>query len=65
MSFYFLVVLFVTFAASGLQYSVLGSVWPIVYRDFGVALSLVGYINMIIAAGRVTASIFTDRLVGR
>lgn len=65
MSFYFLVVLFVTFAASGLQYSVLGSVWPIVYRDFGVALSWIGYINMIIAAGRVTASIYTDRLVGR
>ena len=42
MSLYFLIVLFITFAASGLQYSVLGSVWPIVYRDFGVALSLVG-----------------------
>lgn len=65
MSLYFLIVLFITFAASGLQYSVLGSVWPIVYRDFGVALSLVGYVNMIIAAGRVVASVYTDRLVGK
>lgn len=65
MSLYFLIVLFITFGRLGLQYSVLGSVWPIVYRDFGVALSLVGYVNMIIAAGRVVASVYTDRLVGK
>lgn len=65
MSLYFLIVLFLAFAASGLQNSVLGSAWPIVHRDFGAALSLAGYVNMVIAAGRVAANVYTDRLVGR
>lgn len=65
MPFYLLVVVFVGFTAAALQYSVLGSVWPLVYEDFGAALSFVGYINMILALGRVTASLSTDSLVRR
>lgn len=65
MAVYFLITLFVAYTASGLQSSVLGAAWPVAYQDLGVGLSMLSYVNMIVAGGRIVAGLSTDRIVRR
>lgn len=63
MSLWFLILFFITFGASGIHTSVLGTAWPVMYEELGTVLSVAGYINMIKALGRVFGGFGTDRFV--
>ena len=48
-----LAVIYIAFISLGLPDALLGSAWPVMYREFGVSVSYAGIISMIIAFGTV------------
>lgn len=57
-----LAVIYLAFISLGLPDSLLGSAWPIMYREFSVPLSSVGIVTVIIALGTIISSLQSDRL---
>lgn len=57
-----LAVIYLAFISLGLPDSLLGSAWPIMYKEFSVPLSAVGLITIIIALGTIISSLQSDRL---
>ncbi len=57
-----LAIIYLSFISLGLPDALLGSAWPIMYREFGVPLSYAGIIAMIISAWTVISSLLSDRL---
>ena len=57
-----LAIIYVSFISLGLPDSLLGSVWPTVYREFQVPISYAGIVSMIIAVGTIISSLQSDRL---
>lgn len=57
-----LAIIYLAFISLGLPDSLLGSAWPIMYREFSVPVSYAGGISMIIAAGTIVSSLQCDRL---
>lgn len=57
-----LAIIYLAFISLGLPDALLGSAWPIMYREFSVPVSYMGIISMIIASGTVISSLMSDRL---
>ncbi len=57
-----LIIIYIAFISLGLPDSLLGSAWPSVYMDFGVPISYIGIISMIIAMGTIISSLQSDNL---
>ncbi len=57
-----LAVIYLSFISLGLPDALLGSAWPSMYGEFGVAISYAGIISMIIALGTIISSLLSDRL---
>ena len=57
-----LAIIYIAFISLGLPDSLLGSAWPSMYPEFGVPVSYMGIISMIIAFGTVISSLMSDRL---
>ena len=55
-------IIYVAFISLGLPDSLLGSAWPSMYPQLGVPVSYAGIISMIISAGTIVSSFFSDRL---
>lgn len=58
-----LVIIYIAFISLGLPDSLLGSAWPTMYGELGVAVSYAGLVSMIIAGGTIVSSLFSDRLI--
>lgn len=58
-----LVIIYIAFISLGLPDSILGSAWPSMYKGFDVPISYAGIISMIIAAGTIISSFFSDKLI--
>ncbi|MCL1959307.1 MAG: MFS transporter [Spirochaetes bacterium] len=65
MSTLLLVIIYLSFISLGLPDSLLGSAWPSMYGGLNVPLHYAGYISMIIAAGTVISSFFSERIIRR
>ena len=57
-----LVIIYLAFISLGLPDSLLGAAWPTMHLEFGVPVSWAGAVSMIIAAGTIVSSLFSDRL---
>ena len=57
-----LAVIYLAFISLGLPDSLLGSAWPAKHAAVGAPLSAMGIVSMIIAAGTVVSSLFSDFL---
>ncbi len=55
-------IIYLAFISLGLPDSLLGSAWPSMYTTMNVPISYAGIVSMIIAAGTIISSLFTDRL---
>ena len=55
-------IIYLAFISLGLPDSLLGSAWPVIYRELEVSVSFSGIIFMIIALGTVVSSLLSDRL---
>ena len=60
-----LIMIYMAFISLGLPDSLLGSAWPIMYRDLNVPLSWSGIIFIIVSCGTVISSLNSDRLTKR
>ncbi len=57
------VVIFISFIGVGLPDSVFGTAWPLIYREFGLQISLGGYITATVSVGTVISSLLSTRLI--
>ena len=57
-----LAIIYVAFISLGLPDSLLGSAWPVMFGDLSVPVSFAGIISMIISAGTIFSSLFSDKL---
>jgi len=57
-----LVIILATFASSSLQFSLLGSAWPVIHGDLGVPIGNAGIIAMISSASAITGAFFSDKI---
>ena len=60
-----LVIIYIAFISLGLPDSVLGSAWPIMYREMNVPVSYAGIVSMIISACTIVSSMNINRVVAR
>ncbi len=60
-----LIIIYIAFISLGLPDSLLGSAWPVMYKQFDVPLSYAGIVTMIIAGGTIVSSLLSDRLTRR
>lgn len=57
-----LAIIYMSFISLGLPDSLLGSAWPVIYKEFNVPLSWSGIVFMIISAGTIISSLQSDRI---
>lgn len=57
--------IYLAFISLGLPDSLLGSAWPTIRMDFGVPLSYMGLVSMIIAGGTIISGLMSERLTRR
>ena len=57
-----LAVIYLAFISLGLPDSLLGSAWPTIRVDFGVPLSYMGFVSMIISGGTIISGLMSERL---
>lgn len=57
-----LVVIYISFIAVGLPDALLGVVWPAIYTEFSLPISVNGYISMVVSGCTVVASLFSAKL---
>ena len=57
-----LAIIYIAFISLGLPDSLLGSAWPVMYKQLDVPISAAGIVTMIIAGGTIISSLLSDRL---
>ncbi|MDR2708578.1 MAG: MFS transporter, partial [Elusimicrobiota bacterium] len=60
-----LIIIYLSFISLGLPDSLLGSAWPSMYNSLNVPLNYAGFISMIITAGTIISSIFSEKITKR
>ncbi len=60
-----LIVIFISFIGVGLPDSVFGTAWPAIYRDFGLPISMAGYISSAVSIGTIISSLLSAKLINR
>lgn len=58
-----LVVIFILFIGVGLPDSLLGAAWPAIYTEFGLPISLAGYLSSTVSLFTVISSLLSARLI--
>lgn len=54
--------IYLAFISLGLPDSLLGSAWPSMQEIFGVPISYMGFVSMVISGGTIFSSLFSERL---
>lgn len=57
-----LAIIYLAFISLGLPDSLLGSAWPVMYKELNAPLSYAGVISMIISIGTIISSLFSDKI---
>lgn len=60
-----LIVIFICFIGVGLPDSVLGSAWPVIYKELNLPISLAGYISATISACTIVSSLISAKVIKR
>lgn len=60
-----LVLIYISFISLGLPDAVLGSAWPLVSEEFGVPISNMGIVTIIISAGTIISSLNSTKLINK
>lgn len=60
-----LVIIYVAFVSLGLPDALLGSAWPVMQPQYGVPISWMGPVSLLISGGTVLSSLFSERLCRR
>lgn len=60
-----LAIIYLSFISLGLPDALLGAAWPVMQPQFGVPVSYMGAVTVIISLGTIVASLLSDRLTTR
>ncbi len=60
-----LALIYISFISLGLPDAVLGSAWPLISEEFGVPVSGMGIVTIIISAGTIISSLNSSRLINK
>ncbi len=60
-----LALIYISFISLGLPDAVLGSAWPVISQEFGVSVSNMGIVTIIISAGTIVSSLNSNRLINK
>lgn len=60
-----LIVIFICFIGVGLPDSVLGSAWPVIYKELNLPISLAGYISATVSACTIVSSLISAKVIKR
>lgn len=60
-----LVVIYLAFIGLGIPDSLFGTAWPIIYREFGLPVSLAGAVTMFSCACSAVSSLMSSRVISR
>ncbi len=60
-----LALIYLAFISLGLPDAVLGSAWPLISNEFGVATSSMGIVTIIISAGTIISSLNSNKLINK
>lgn len=60
-----LIVIFICFIGVGLPDSVLGSAWPVIYKELNLPISLAGYISATVSACTIVSSLMSAKVIKR
>jgi len=55
-------IIYIAFISLGLPDSLLGSAWPVMFGELNVPISYAGIISMIISAGTIVSSLFSEKV---
>lgn len=58
-----LAIIYLAFISLGLPDSLLGSGWPVMYKELEASISYAGIISMIISGGTIVSSLMSDRVI--
>ncbi|MGL5694641.1 MAG: MFS transporter [Peptostreptococcaceae bacterium] len=58
-----LVIIYIAFISLGLPDAILGSAWPMIYKDLNVSISYAGLVSMVVAGGTIVSSLFSEKLI--
>lgn len=58
-----LAIIYLAFISLGLPDSLLGSGWPVMYKELNTSISYAGIISMIISGGTILSSLMSDRVI--
>jgi fucose permease len=58
-------IIYLSFISLGLPDALLGAAWPTMYPQFGVPVSYMGIVALLISMGTVVSSLMADRLINR
>lgn len=58
-----LAIIYIAFISLGLPDALLGSAWPVMYEELNVPVSFAGIVSMIITAGTIVSSLFSDKII--
>lgn len=58
-----LAIIYLAFISLGLPDSLLGSGWPVMYKELDTSISYAGIISMIISGGTILSSLMSDRVI--
>ncbi len=65
MANWFLIVIYLAFISLGLPDSLLGSAWPVMWKDMGAPFGAAGIISMTVAGGTIVSSLASGRIIQR
>ncbi|WP_426349759.1 MFS transporter [Alloiococcus sp. CFN-8] len=60
-----LIITYIAAISLGIPDSLLGAAWPAIYRQFGVSVSSVSFITIVISAGTVTSSFLSGKVINK
>ena len=60
-----LIVIFICFIGVGLPDSILGSAWPVIYKELNLPISLAGYISAMVSACTIISSLISAKVIKR
>ncbi len=60
-----LAIIYISFISLGLPDAVLGSAWPLISEEFGVPISNMGIVTIIISAGTVVSSLNSGKIINK
>lgn len=58
-----LAIIYLAFISLGLPDSLIGSAWPVMHQDLGVSIESMGILTMLISAGTILSSLFSERII--